>query len=302
MIKKFAYISFLLLFVVSIADAQRTRRWKKFRYEIVYGIGATNFLGELGGADKVGTNFLNDFELTQTRPMIHLGARYKVLEVLSVKSAMSYGWISGNDNTTNDVFRSHRNLSFRSPIVEWSTQAEYSLIKEKIGHKYNLRRVRGLKNLKINIYIFAGIAGFWFNPKAEVNGAWVPLQPLGTEGQGKMPSRELYSRVSVSVPMGIGFKYGISRKWSIGIEYGYRKTFTDYIDDVSLTYVDASYFDNEVTSVLADPSVKPLDGSRDSWTAPGQQRGDSMDKDSYMFAIFSLAYKLRTGRNGFPKF
>ena len=268
--RKLIYVILLLVFVVSISDAQRTRRWKKFRYEIVYGIGATNFLGELGGADKVGTNFLSDFEISQTRPLLHVGARYKILEVLAVKSAMTYGWIAGNDNTTNDVFRSHRNLSFKSPLVEWSTQLEYSIIKEKIGHKYNLRRVRGLKNLKINTYIFAGIAGFWFNPKAQIDGVWVALQPLGTEGQGKLPSREPYSRISVSIPIGIGFKYGISRKWSVGLEYGFRKTFTDYMDDVSLTYVDPAFFDNE-TSHLADPSIKPLDGSRDSWTAAGQQ-------------------------------
>ena len=271
------------------------------RYEVLYGIGGTNFLGELGGANMIGTDFIRDLEISMTRPMGQIGMRYKIFEKLSVKAGLTYGYVKGDDQKTEEEHRNYRNLHFRSPIVELSTQLEYSVIRERIGHRYNLRRVRGIKGFKTNTYLFVGVGGFYFNPRANFGGEWVPLRPLRTEGQGLVASRKMYSRFQVCVPFGIGFKYGLSRKWSIGLEYGIRKTFTDYIDDVS-----TSYFNNtlirtsmgETAGFLADPSS----GEHPNWTVGGQQRGDSTDKDTYMFAIISLTYKLRTNRNGLPKF
>lgn len=126
------------------------------------------------------------------------------------------------------------------------------------------------------------------------------LQPLGTEGQGLIASRTKYSLIGICIPVGIGFKYTIDRYWGVGLEIGLRKTFTDYIDDVSTTYFDfANYPDaNDLAAVLADRSNK----SDPKVTTAGQQRGDPRDKDSYMFGIFSLNYKLRTGRNNLPRF
>ncbi len=272
------------------------------RYEVFYGVGATNFLGELGGADRKGSNYLRDFEFKMTRPLVSLGFRYKIAESIAIKSALSYGMLSGSDKITSEASRRNRNLVFKSPLTELSAQIEYSIIKERVGHRYNLRRIRGVKGFKTNTYLFAGIAGFWFNPKGQTaDGDWHALQPLGTEGQELIPSREKYSRVSVAIPYGIGFKYGINRKWSFGLELGMRKTFTDYIDDVSTTYyINSEIAENngEIAAYLADPS----DGENPSWTASNQQRGNSDNNDSYMFMVFNLTYKLRTTRKGLPKF
>lgn len=292
----------LLLTLAFSAFPQSSSRWKRMRYEVFMGAGATNFLGELGGANQEGTNFLKDFEFSMTRPLLSVGIRYRIIETLSNKTMLSYGWLHGDDKKTTELFRSYRNLNFRSPIVEFATQFEYSIIKEKQGHRYNLRRVRGLKGFKTNTYFFIGVGGFYFNPKGKYkDGKWVALQPLGTEGQGLVPTRKMYSRFSVCIPYGIGFKYGLNRRWSIGLEFGTRKTFTDYIDDVSSTYFDNQMLKEQrgdVAAYLADPSSQ----EHPNYTAAYQQRGDGKDKDSYMFMLLNFTVKLYTTRQGLPKF
>jgi hypothetical protein len=101
--------------------------------------------------------------------------------------------------------------------------------------------------------------------------------------------------------VGIGFKYTIDRSWGVGLELGFRKTFTDYIDDVSTTYFDFSSYPGQydpIAPILADPS----DGSQPSNTVPGAQRGDNREFDSYMFAIFSINYKITSGGGNRPRF
>ncbi len=292
-------ISFLVLF--NNTFSQSSSRWKRMRYEIFYGAGATNFLGELGGADREGTNFVRDLEISMTRPLFNIGFRYRITEVISTKAMLSYGWLRGDDKLTKETFRHYRNLAFRSSILEFSNQFEYSIIREKQGHRYNLRRVRGVKGFKTNTYFFVGFGVFYFNPKNKYNGKWYALQPLGTEGQGLVPTRKKYSRVSICIPYGIGFKYGLDRRTNIGLELGVRKTFTDYIDDVSTTYFDNQMIREsrgDVAAYLADPS----DHTHPTWTEAYQQRGDPKDKDAYMFLILNVTYKLYSDRRGLPKF
>lgn len=300
----YRYILFFLLFLICLesVDAQRRRsgRWKQSRYEFVIAAGATNFLGELGGADQIGTNYFRDLEIAMTRPVGSIGLRYKIIESVSVKGDIAYGRLKGDDRTTTELFRNNRNLHFRSPIIELGVRGEYSFTQERVGHRYTLRKVRGIKGFKTNLYFFGGIAGFYFNPRAQYNGKWYDLAPLSTEGQGIVPTRKKYSRVQVAIPFGLGMKYGLNRKWSIGLEYGLRKTFTDYIDDVSSTYYDKELLrqaKGDVAAELSNPSTGPV-----GWTAANQQRGDSFDKDSYMFLKITLTYKMRTSRGGMPKF
>jgi hypothetical protein len=223
--------------------------------------------------------------------------------------------LSGSDTKAKDIYRKDRNLSFRSPILEVSAQLEYSIIPEPVNFRYNLKRGRGFSFrslLSINTYVFAGVAGFYFNPKAKDDGVggtgkWVALQPLGTEGQGLMEGRDKYSRFQLAIPFGFGLKYGVTRSMSIGLEYGARWTFTDYIDDVSTTYVDNNWLasKNPQAARMADKSIRTDDDSDPRPNvryAAGDQRGESKYNDYYMFTMITVTYKLRTGRNGLPKF
>lgn len=297
----------LLVLIIFLPFTAWSQRWKSIRYEVNYGLGLTNFLGDLGGANQIGTHYFKDLDWNETGIVANVGLRYKLSEYTAIRSNLFIGNVSGNDKNTTEQFRSNRNLSFYSNIIELSGVFEASFTKEKLGHRYKLRGIKGQTHLEIYPYAFVGLGLFYFNPQAQMNGTWYPLQPLGTEGQGVIPSREKYSRIQVAIPLGIGFKKSINSRWGISFEYGIRKTFTDYIDDVSTTYVDKNILINgpggSLAATLANRSEHqdpkdPMYGS----TVAGQQRGDSRYTDSYMFAVFSATYKLKNGRGHLPKF
>ena len=246
--KKFTLI-LIVLFLATAYNAN-AQRWKRVRYEVLYGLGVSNAMTELGGANQDGTHFLRDLEISKTRPVIYVGARYKIKEQLAVKFTMSFTFVSGDDALTEAPGRKNRNVSFSSPLFETAVQAEYSILKEKFGNRYTFSNMRRFKLKNVNTYLFAGVGGFFFNPKGNFN----------------VPSNkdESFSKISVAFPMGIGFKYGINRKLSFGMEIGPRLTLTDYLDGISDVYSTAN--------------------------------------DSYMFLVFNLNYKLRTARSGFPRF
>lgn len=283
---------------------------KKVRPEYVVGIGAANFLGELGGANQIGTNFVKDLEFSMTRPSLQVGVRYK-RNRWSVKTGVYYNLVSGSDALTSEPFRNNRNLSFRSNIFELSAQGEFFFTKQQSGHQYRIKNAKGMKNYDFQGYLFLGVGAFYFEPQAKYHGNWVNLQPLGTEGQGMPGEKKKYSRISVCIPYGIGVKYSINREYAIGLEVGMRKTFTDYIDDVSGVYYDNSALyaaRGEVAAALADPSLhnypESLGGDATGYkqTAAGQQRGDKSDKDAYMFINITVAYKVPLTKRTRSKF
>ncbi len=314
----------LILLIIPIISNAQINRWKRLRYEFFGGIGVTGFLGDLGGADQIGTHALKDMELSMTRPAFTIGGRYSILRRLAVCSSLSYGWIRGDDRKTDEAFRHNRNIIVMTPLAEWQTRLEYTVLTEKSGHRYNLRKVRGIIGNKIVVDIFGGGALFFFYPMGKDNrpkseggtGKYYGLRSVGTEGQNYVSTRKPYSLFSFSIPMGFQFKFIINRKWSISWEVGIRQTFTDYIDDVSTTYADADmvavYNRNKrvsasLASYFADPQLSkeiyfPADPPNHNTTAVNEQRGNSRDYDIYMLSFFTLNYKVRTGRNGLPIF
>jgi len=317
----------LLLLLVILPTLSQAQRWKRQRYEWVTGLGATQFLGDVGGRNQIGSDWFFDLDAASTRYVANIGFRYKISQYVSAKTGFSFGEIYGDDQYTQEPFRHNRNIHFRSPIVEWATQIEVSWMREQIGSRYKIRRVRGRgrKGSRVYVYGFAGVALLYMNPMAQVGrqGKWYPLKKYHTEGQGFVPSRKEYSNWQFTIPFGIGMKYAVDKKSSIGLEYGLRKTFTDYMDDVSTTYVytregarrdpgAANYISNaldydDVARALADPSLAPVPEGIDSFdgacsTCPGMQRGDPTDLDSYMFLMITYQRKIRTTRKGLPKF
>ncbi len=292
------------------------RDWMRYRYEIIGGIGPTFFLGELGGRNQVGTQSLLDLDFRSTRFGGHIGMRYFLMERLAIQTTFAANIISGYDELTNEFYRQDRNLHFRSPIYELSVRLEYKIRKEKAGHRYDLRGVRGLRASKFVAYAFVGLGGFYFNPKAKIEDTWVALQPIGTEGQNFMETRKPYSRISVSIPLGIQFKYLANRYWAFSFEIGPRILFTDYVDDVSTTYVNpdlVAEYDNTVPDNVARYASDPrysaeLDinglhtNANGNYSFYNSQRGDPYDNDSYIFAMLTVHYKLKAKRNGWPTF
>ena len=292
---------------VSAQYFRQSSYWKTHRQELEFGFGVSNFLGELGGRNQIGSPFVWDLELSKTRPAASIGYRYYVARKMALRGRFTYGVLAGNDNLTTEPFRNNRNLSFKSEVYEASLCFEVHLYREELGHVYDLRGVKGTKSSRVGLYFFLGVGGFYFDPKAQFNNAWLRLKPLGTEGQGLPNGAEEYENLQVCVPMGLGLRKALSKAWSAGIELQYTKTFTDYIDDVSGLYYDnsailAAY--GPEAAYLADPSlgVGPLADAGIYPTQTGQQRGDPDDLDAYIFMKVQVDYKLYKFRSGAKKY
>jgi opacity protein-like surface antigen len=292
----------LLILIVIGAIQLNAQNWRYLRGEISGSIGTSNFLGELGGANDIGSNGITgfkDLEFKLTRPSFAIGYRYYLSPMFAVKGDLTYALLSGDDALTEERFRNNRNLHFRSQAIDVSARIEFYPLGEYFGHIYSNNGVRGSKVRKVSPYVFFGVGGFWFNPKAKYNGEWIALQPLATEGVE-------YKKIAISMPFGAGVKYALSKKMSIGIEFCLRYTSTDYIDDVSANYVDKSNA-NQMERDLANPSKGgiPLDANGTYLydpTIPGAQRGNSAINDSFLLTMFSFNYKLLEGRRNLPKF
>lgn len=302
--------SLLLLLFVLISYAGSAQAWKYSRHELQFGIGASNFLGDLGGADAIGTHGIKDYRFSMSRPTLMFGYKYMVTPSFSLKGSVITALLSGDDATTAEPVRQNRNLSFRSGLLEIGVTAELYPFTEKTNHSYKIRGVWGSKSVTLSPYFVTGVGLALFQPKAKYNGDWVKLQPLGTEGQGLGGRPDKYHRYTISFPIGAGVKYLIDKNWSIGFEWSLRYSMSDYIDDVSTSYyipsaIEAAY--GTTAATLADRAIDPSLG----WTGVSQfadgsnnykQRGNPNYNDAYSFAIFSVHYRLRKGTKFIPKF
>ena len=285
----------IIFFAFSIQDVYsqnftRPNDWQKYRKEVIIQVGASGFLGDLGGLNKIGTDFSPvDIEFTLTRPALSLAYRYKFAKNFNVHTSFNYLLVAGDDKLTTDIYRNNRNLNFKSNIFELAVRAELSLFKSKVGHRYGIKKTlsrRHKSNVK-EFILFVGVGGFYFNPKGKnpVSGKYEALYPLHTEGQGLTNGPKQYKRVAVSIPIGAAYRVTLNKIWCVGLEFNYRKTFTDYIDDVHGTYYNkadllAAYGSTSV--LMADPSLGDIPGATSpNGDGSGAQRGDK-EKDSYM--------------------
>lgn len=262
------------------------RNWSMNKKELVFGIGATGFLGDLGGADKIGTDFSpKDYDFNSTNFGGSIGFRYRFHPYYSTTSILNFGMIKGSDAHTNEPVRFNRNLQFRSPVLNFSQRFEFILFaNEKFGRRYKIPGLKGFRERNEQFYLFSGVGVMLFNPQAQYEGKWYNLHDLKTEGQGLPGGATPYKRVTATIPIGFGMRMGISRYWRIGIEVSYIKTFSDYIDDVHGVYYDPAVLLTQVgpaAAALSNPATTP------SWFEPGSQRGDKQ-LDGLLYVNFTL--------------
>lgn len=193
-----------------------------------------------------------------------------------------YGSVQAADAKSNEPNQILRNLSFRSQIIEFATILEFNFFNYEIGNP----------NTPATPYVFGGFSLFRFNPKADYLGEWVPLQPLGTEGQGSpvYSDRKPYGLINASFPFGVGVKFHALGKLGFSLEWGLRKTFTDYLDDVSTTYADPDVLFATNGFLSADLADRSLTNPGPANTA--RQRGNATTRDWYSFAGLTITYKI----------
>ncbi len=277
------FIIILIVFTTTISKAQ-------WLWDYGFALGVSNYLGDIGGKEKTRRDFVADMKMAKTRFNVGGFARYKVHPKVSVKLALDYLRLEGDDKLSSNPARNARNLNFRNDMFDLAVTGQIFFFEDNdLGNTYRYKN-------GFRAYVFAGIGAFYSNPKTLDGG--VKLRPLQTEGVS-------YSPVGVNIPAGIGFYFTFHKKHRIGYELNYRTTFTDYLDDVSSEYIDPSTQSAE-SAALANRTdeLSGLDPvfirnfGYDSQNQVGNKRGDKTHKDGYMTMSLSYSYVLR-GKSSF---
>lgn len=232
--------------------------------------GSSNYSGEL--QEK-------RFSFSQSNLALGVGLLFEANEKLLIRGDFTYGRISASDefSSKNKV----RNLSFYSYVYEYSLGAEYVLL--------------DLYRYRVSPYLMTGIALFDFNPfTKDKDGNKIMLSELSTEGQGFFDGRKDYKLRQYSIPIGGGIQWAINDNKRIGIVLGFRKTFTDYLDDVSTTYVDELVLAANRGQKSANIAYRgdEVPGGSTAYPAGGTPRGNPKSKDWYYFTGITFRIRL----------
>ncbi len=205
--------------------------------------------------------------------------------------------IGGNNNINdpNLIYYtvSNRGLSFETDITEISVLLELNFFPFFVGSRKNTWTP----------YIFAGVGMYLYNPRPLGGGP--NLRDIGTEGQGFSNRPSTYGSMAMSIPFGIGMKFSINKRLGLGIEWGMRKTFNDYIDDISTTYYMDLYGYNpdkniyyapnpkNPSEIIAFPITDDIYYSDPTFShKKGEKRGDQYNNDWYAFYGINLSFKI----------
>lgn len=295
----------MLLISFSIGSTSYSQSFlfgEKVKWEAGLNFGPSFFLGDLGGNSGKGTNSLKDVNLEFTKLMKGAFVTMYPKNWVGIRLAANLTYLEGSDdiintNGINELWRKQRNLDFKTTVVEGYVAIELfptMLLNRNSEYEPRLRP-----------YGFAGIGLFHFNPKGsitEANGdkSWYYLQPLKLEGQGmpEYPASKPYKLTQVNIPLGAGIKYFASERITLSTEVIYRKTFTDYIDDVSKNYIDPNNYNKYLSAAdaalaykLSDKSIGIIYPGMTRYPAD-TQRGDNKDGDTYFSVVLKFGVRL----------
>lgn len=249
--------------------------------EFGVGIGAAHYFGDLNTRAR----------LNRPKPAASIFFRKNFGNYIALRVAGTFAQLGYSDvyNTHNEYMH-RRNLSFNSNIWELGLQGDFNFY----------RFMPGDPDFRWTPYVTLGLSVFNYDPYAYLNGTKYFLRPLGTEGQGFDTAfrRQPYSSMAVAIPFGVGVKYSINERINVGFEIVHRFTNTDYLDDVSTTYVDPSNFPPNPDGT---PSVAFLLADRSYETGTpigikGRERGNSKNKDQFVTAMFYISFNLQSYR------
>jgi hypothetical protein len=300
--------------MAAIACASFSSMHAQVQYEIGISAGPSNFLGDLGGNQGIGRPFIKDNNIELTRIMPGIYFQVSPNQYLSFRASFNFGKLEGADSVINrkgglENARADRNQHFKSPLTEFMVTGEFYptvFLEQDPDDVYH----------KFRPYLLAGVGVFRFNPQGQYidpngNASWVDLKPLRTEGQGmpNYPNREEYSLTQVNLPYGIGIKYFFNEKFNVSLEIVNRKTFTDYIDDVSTTYVSDQDFYNyfgagtataDIARQMANKAAYANGGNYLPSYGPGDKRGTETNNDAYYSTV--VKFGMRLGNDGERRF
>lgn len=235
--------------------------------------GAMNYQGDLNPSS---------FKFSHSHFTGGLIIRKPLGRLFAIRAGANIGTIEAADKWNRDYLQ-QRNLSFTSTIKEAYAGLEITVF--------------DMATKRFTPYLYAGVAVFHFNPwTVDKGGVKNYLKPLSTEGQGlaQYPEQKPYNLTQIAFPFGGGLKFAVSDAVSIGVEFSQRKTFTDYLDDVSSIYVDRNNLLNARGPKAVELAFREteLPNGRPLYPAHGDQRGTPSEMDWYYFFGLTMEFKL----------
>ncbi len=245
--------------------------------------------GVWGGGSQYFGDLNDNYGFDYVRPAGGLFARYHLSPYIGIRASAGYTVVGFDDKFNSSGYQRLRNLNFRSDVVEATVQAEFNFF----------RFATGDEQYRFTPYLTAGIGAFYYSPYTAYGGRRYFLRTVGTEGQFAGYPERRYSHVSACFPLGAGIKTWLRPGLNLGVEISDRLTLTDYLDDVSTTYVGADRFPTD--PIAPNPAYVLQDRSREIQPAAplgraGKQRGNSQTKDQYLVLQVNLSFQLTTYR------
>jgi hypothetical protein len=235
------------------------------RVELGTFIGLSNYTGDVAPKGMI---------LSETKWAAGFLARYNFNNTWAFTASATQLRIGGSDK--NVPFNQSRNITFRTDITEFSGVFEFNYF----------RYGTGVLDNHFTPYVYWGLGAAIFNPQGQYKNEWYDLRDYRTEGKS-------YGSVTMIMPMGIGLKWMPSKNMSVEWLLGLRKTYTDYLDDVSTVYPDLAEklaTQGEISAALSDPSMLLNEGV--PLNKPGYQRGNPDYKDWYYTTQVTLTYRI----------
>jgi hypothetical protein len=240
-------------------------------------LGAAHYFGDLNNRAAV------------NRPKLAVGGffRKQFGNYTGLRISAHYAQLGYSDIYSKNEFQQRRNLSFNSNVWEIALQGDFNFFKF----------IPGDPNYAFTPYVTLGVGIFSYDPYAFYQGEKIFLRQLNTEGQTFYQDRKAYGTMALCFPIGFGFKYSINRNLNFSFEVAHRFTRTDYLDDVSQTYIGVDKFPSpngvaSIASIMQDRSFE----TGEPIGVEGRQRGFSKQKDQYLIAEVGLSFNLTSYR------
>ena len=281
--KKLLLIIFVTISSINYTQAQHgSYDANELAGEVGVTVGVAHYFGDLN--TRAGLN----------RPKPAIGAFYRKQfnNYLGVRLGIHWAQLGYSDVYSKNDFQKRRNLSFNTDIWEFALSGDFNFFKF----------IPGDVRYPFTPFVSLGVGVFSYNPYAYLNNKKVFLRPLGTEGQninymgadGK--TRKPYGSMALCIPIGFGIKYNVSERMNLSFSVTHRLTATDYLDDVSKTYVGVDKFPTLPNGDLTNAGILQ-DRSYEKGTPigiEGRQRGWSKQKDQYIIAEVGFTFNINS--------
>ncbi|WP_207511170.1 DUF6089 family protein [Longitalea luteola] len=236
-----------------------------------------HFAARLGIANYQGDLQEKNITFKQARFLGSFGAQYDLSEHFTARTYFTLTSLQADDKKGSPGMQ-RRNLNFATKVFEWELGAQYNIL--------------SLNNSWITPYVFAGVGLYNFKPYTHTeDGTKTYLKPLSTEGQGIIPGKKDYKLTQFNIPLGIGATYVITEDIRVGLELGYRKLFTDYLDDVSSEYADQGVLFAAKGQTAVDLAYRGDEVGQGAYPAAKTPRGNANVKDGFYYMALTVTVR-----------